>query len=116
MLNYLFGLVALYCSSLAKLPGMISGGFSLSQGHRKCMDGIPTKGLPSLNRELLSNHEKQRDAFHLQATRSWIVQQGNNLQWFPGLPVSMTGNTGERNSFSSIHPPSGQTQRSSQQP
>lgn len=116
-LNYPLNLVSSHHSPSAKLPGVIPYGSFSPQGYVQKVTGQGLfLGLPSLDLELLSNHEKQSNAFHLQATRSWIVQQGNNLQWFPGLPVLMTGNTGKMKVFSSILSPSGQTQCTAQQP
>lgn len=60
-----------------------------------CNDWVPSPDL-LVHLELLSNHEKQREAFHSQATKSWIVQPENSLQWSPGSLVSMTGSTGKR--------------------
>lgn len=60
-----------------------------------------------LHLELLSNNEKQSKAFHSQATKSWIVQPENILQWFPGSLGSMTASTGERTGKSvCLHSPS----------
>lgn len=84
---------------LAKMCGMIPYGSLLCPLHlnttiRTYKDWVPSPDLLSLL-ELLSNHEKQREAFHSRAPKSWIVQPENSLQWSPGSLGSMTGSTGK---------------------